>query len=266
MSFEHLLLLAIVQGLTEFLPVSSSAHLILAPKLFGMTDQGLVFDVAIHLGSLGAVILYFRNQLFTIFSEFIQSLRPGGTTTENSQLVWYVAVATIPIVIAGITFKLIYAGELRSAILIASTTIVFGLLLWWADKTGKQNRTLTNMTWKDAWIIGVMQCFAILPGTSRSGVTITAALMLGINRTSAANFSFLLAIPTILMSGALLALDFIENPQTIDWTALIIGAALSFIAAYLCISIFLKVIDKIGMLPFVIYRLILGAIILWWLV
>ena len=266
MGLDHLLLLAIVQGLTEFLPISSSAHLILAPKLFGLADQGLAFDIAIHLGSLGAVILYFRQQLVLISRDFILSLTPKGQATENSRLAWFIIVATIPIVIAGLLFKLIYSGELRSASVIAAATIIFGLLLWWADYSGARQRDINSMTWKDAWIIGLMQCLAIIPGTSRSGITITAALMLGIKRESAAQFSFLLAIPTILMSGTLVIVDIIKNPTHMDLQAMLIGSVLSFIAAYICIALFLKVIDKIGMLPFVIYRMILAAIIIVWLV
>ena len=262
----HIFLLAIVQGLTEFLPISSSAHLILTPRILGFADQGLAFDIAIHLGSLFAIIGYMRRDLWLMLVDFIGSIacarflgRSNGKTTENSRMVWLIALATVPIVILGALFKTLVENDLRTTAVIATTTIIFGLLLLWADLHGKHQRNEHQLSWRDGLIIGCFQVLAIIPGTSRSGITITAGLMLGLTREAASRFSFLLAIPTILMSGALVTLDILKSDLPIDWNALLLGIALSFIAAYSCIHLFLRFVERIGMLPFVIYRLLLGA-------
>lgn len=254
----NILLLSFVQGLTEFLPISSSAHLILLPRIFGFRDQGLAFDVSVHLGSLLAVVIYFRLEITMILRDFLQSLTPGGKRTENSRIAWMIILATVPIVIIGAAFKSIVETDLRSLIVIAATTILFGLLLYWFDVKGRKTRDEYSVRGKDALIIGLFQTLAIIPGTSRSGITITAGLMLGLTREAASRFSFLLAIPTILMSGGLVTLDLVQADSPVNWNELLFGAALSFISAYLCIHYFLKLIERIGMLPFVIYRLILG--------
>ena len=258
----NILLLSLVQGLTEFLPVSSSAHLILVPVIFGFEDQGLAFDVAVHLGSLLAVIGYFRHEVLLILNDFFRSLTPDGARTENSRMAWMIILATIPIVIVGFAFKSLVENDLRSTLVIATTTILFGLLLYWFDVKGGKTRDEYSVRARDAIIIGLFQALAIIPGTSRSGITITAGLMLGLTREAAARFSFLLAIPTILMSGGLVTLDLIQADMPVNWNELLFGALLSFVSAYLCIHYFLKLIERIGMLPFVIYRLILGGLLL----
>ena len=258
----HILLLSLVQGLTEFLPISSSAHLILVPVIFGFEDQGLAFDVAVHLGSLLAVISYFHHELRIITRDFFQSLIPGGTATRNSRMAWMIMLATIPIVVIGVVFKSMAETDLRSVPVIATTTILFGLLLYGYDKMGSKTREEYTIRWKDALIIGLFQTLAIIPGTSRSGITITAGLMLGLTREAASRFSFLLAIPTILMSGGLMTLDLIQADTPVNWKELLSGALLSFVSAYLCIHYFLKLIERVGMLPFVIYRFILGMALL----
>ena len=258
----NILLLSFVQGLTEFLPVSSSAHLILVPVIFGFEDQGLAFDVAVHLGSLLAVIGYFRHEVLLILNDFFRSLTPDGARTENSRMAWMIILATIPIVIVGFAFKSLVENDLRSILVIATTTILFGLLLYWFDVKGGKTRDEYSVRGKDALIIGLLQTLAIIPGTSRSGITITAGLMLGLTREAASRFSFLLAIPTILMSGGLVTLDLIQADTPVNWNELLLGAALSFVSAYLCIHYFLKLIERIGMLPFVVYRLILGGLLL----
>jgi len=263
MEWLQILLLAITQGLTEFLPVSSSAHLVLVPKLFGFEDQGLIFDIAIHFGSLFAVIFYLRKQIWLISGDFFQSLTPQGKKTDNSQLGWMIIIATLPIVFIGLIFKGLMETDLRSAPIIASASIGFGLLLWFADYSAKRKNNEYSIHWKQALMIGFAQALAIIPGTSRSGITITAALMLGLTRRAAARFSFLLSIPTILMSGALVALDLIKETPSMNWGDLISGVILSFIAASLCIHFFMQYIEKTGMLPFVIYRILLGVVILW---
>jgi len=173
-----------------------------------------------------------------------------------------IILATIPIVIVGGSFKVLVETDMRSILVIASATIIFGLMLYWADTKGSRTRDEHSINWKDAVTIGLFQALAIIPGTSRSGITMTAGLVLGLTRQAAARFSFLLAIPTILMSGGLLSLDLIRAEQPVNWGDMLQGAMLSFISAYLCIHLFLKLIERMGMLPFVIYRLALGAVLL----
>jgi undecaprenyl-diphosphatase len=258
----HILLLALVQGITEFLPISSSAHLILAPKLFGFSDQGLAFDVAIHLGSLLAVMAYFRKEIRLIINDFFSSIGQSEKATEHSQLGWMIIIATIPIIFTGLAFKSFIEIHMRTALMIAIPTILFGLLLYFADVRGKREREVSSMDWRDALIIGLFQSIAIFPGTSRSGITMTAGLILGLTRKASSEFSFLLSIPTIIMSGVFVTYGLIVSNEKVIWGELLTGAALSFVAAYLCIHLFLSFIERCGMLPFVIYRLILGIALL----
>jgi len=262
MDFLQILILALVQGFTEFLPISSSAHLILVPQVLGYADQGLVFDIAIHIGSLLAVIVYFRQELGIMLSQYVQAIRSNNWQHPEVKLANLIILSTLPIVIGGALFKVLAATDLRSALVIAITTIGFGLLLGWADITGKRQINEHQIGIRQALLIGLGQVLAIIPGTSRSGITMTVGLMLGMTRKAAARYSFLLAIPTILMSGGLVALDLIQQPQSPDWGALSLGIGLSFIAALTCIHYFLKLIENMGMWPFVIYRLILGIAIL----
>ena len=259
----QILILALVQGLTEFLPISSSAHLILTPMLFGYHDQGLAFDVAVHLGSLLAVTTYFRNELALMAGDFFRSLPPSGRKTENSRMVWMIIIATLPIMLAGELFISVVEQDLRSIGIIASTTILFGLLLFWYDRRGTQSRDEYSTRWHDALIIGLFQVLALIPGTSRSGITMTAGMMLGLTREAASRFSFLLSIPTILMSGSMVTLELALNPSPVNWLAMVSGALLSFASAYICIHYFLQLISRISMLPFVIYRLLLGGLLIW---
>ncbi len=257
----QIFLLALIQGLTEFLPISSSAHLILMPHVLGYEDQGLAFDVAVHLGSLAAVILYFRRELSTMSRDWFRSLGRPEAVTPDSRMAWMIIIATLPIVVIGGLFKTLVATDLRSAAVIAAATVLFGLFLWWYDRRGKQSRDEYAIAWKDALVIGLFQALAIIPGTSRSGITITAGLMLGLTRKAASRFSFLLAVPTIILSGGMVTLSLIQSPDPVNWNDLLIGVLYSFCAAYLCIHFFLNAIERIGMLPFVIYRLILGVVI-----
>jgi len=257
----QIVVLALVQGLTEFLPISSSAHLILTPHVLGTPDQGLAFDVAVHLGSLLAVVSYFRREVGAMARDFVASL-VGRGATPDSRLAWAVILGTIPVGLAGLVFKAAVETELRSPLLIAATTIGFGLLLWRADRRGTRLRDEHSLSWRDAVIIGLFQALAIVPGTSRSGITMTAGLFLGLTRQAASRFSFLLAIPTIFLSGGLVTLDLITSGEPVDWTSLASGALLSLATAYLCIHYFLSFIERVSMLPFVVYRLLLGATIL----
>lgn len=262
MSLVEIIILAVIQGITEFLPISSSAHLLLPAELLGWVSQGLAFDVAVHIGSLLAVIIYFRRDIGNMT---VAWCRYGFTKqqTAESRLAWWVVVATIPAVIVGFVMKDWIELNARTALVMAFTTIFFGLLLWYADIKAKQIKDVSAIGLKHSVIIGLAQVLALIPGTSRSGVTMTAGLMLGLDRESASRFSFLLSIPVILGAGALSTLDLLGSGEPVDWTALLYGAAFSFVSAYLCIYLFLSWIARIGMLPFVIYRLVLGAVLLW---
>lgn len=258
MELLHLIILGLIQGLTEFLPISSSAHLILMPVLTTWQDQGLVHDIAAHVGSLTAVIIYFRKDLQKIFSAWIISITQGVSTHE-SLLFWYVAIATLPTAIAGYLLYDFVAVYFRSPLVIAVTTIVFGALLWWADIKGQRLRQLEQINLRDAIIIGTAQALAIIPGTSRSGITMTAGLMLGLNRQTAARFSFLLMIPVITLAGCYEAYRYFVEGAATDWLSFFIVAVVSGISAGLAIHYFLKFLERTGMLPYVIYRFLLGA-------
>jgi undecaprenyl-diphosphatase len=260
MTWFEIIILAIIQGLTEFLPISSSAHLILPAEVLGWQNQGLAFDVAVHVGSLLAVMIYFRKDIYRLaVAWFSHGLSKDQTT--DSRLAWWIIIGTIPGVIFGYLMKDWIALNARTALVIAITTIVFGLLLWYADFKAKQVKTIEKIGLKETLFIGCAQAIAVIPGTSRSGITMTAGLMMGLDRESTARFSFLLSIPIILGAGLLSVLDFLENVAKVSWQELLYGAAFSFVAAYLCIFLFLSWISKIGMLPFVIYRLVLGLVL-----
>ncbi len=260
MDFLQQLILALVQGLTEFLPISSSAHLILVPKLFNWSDQGLAFDVAVHVGTLSAVVIYFREELKVMSRDWVRSITTRQQTAE-SRLAWGVLIGTIPVGLCGLLFKGIIETSLRSELVIATTTILFGLLLLWADREGRRERDEHTLSWRDIIIIGCAQAIALIPGTSRSGITITAGLMLGLTRSAAARFSFLLSIPVIVLSGTLVTLDLVQAQTAVDWQALFTGAIISGLSAYACIHFFLKLLDRIGMVPFVVYRILLGILL-----
>lgn len=258
MPVEQIFFLALLQGLTEFLPISSSAHLILLPLLNDWKDQGLAFDVAVHIGSLTAVVWYFRCELITMTKDWFSSVAQRRTVGE-SRLAWAVLLGTIPVGIVGLIFHDFISTELRSPLVIATTTIGFGLLLGWSDWKAKHVRNEHSLSWGDVAFIGVAQAIALIPGTSRSGITMTAGLMLGLERSAAARFSFLLSIPVIVLSGGLETVKLMKAEISVDWMTLLFAAGLSALAAYLCIYLFLKLISRIGMWPFVAYRLALGA-------
>lgn len=260
MTLFEIIILAIIQGITEFLPISSSAHLILPAELLGW-QNGLAFDVAVHVGSLLAVMIYFREDIVRMLVAWFSN---GFTRqqTQDSRLAWWVILATLPIVLVGYLGKELLEVYARNITFIAVSTIVFGLLLWYADKRATLHKDVGQITWKSALAIGLAQILALIPGTSRSGITITAGLMLGLNREAAARFSFLLSIPTIMGSGVLVTKDLVEAEQAVNWTAMALGAGLSFVSAYTCIYLFLAWISRLGMTPFVIYRLVLGFALL----
>lgn len=266
MDWIQLVALALIQGLTEFLPISSSAHLILPSLVLGWPDQGLAFDVAVHIGTLAAVIIAFRREVNEILCGwFGQFAGPGSLASrqsEASRLGWMVLLATLPAVIIGGLFNDLIETSLRSSLVIAITTFAFGLLLWWSDVQGSRTRDLATLTFKAAFIIGLFQAVALIPGTSRSGITMTAALLLGFNRQSSAYFSFLLSIPLIIAAGVLKGIELAEYGSEALIMDVLIGAGLSFIAALICIKLFLAALERVGMWPFAVYRLILGVLLL----
>lgn len=254
--------LAVIQGLTEFLPISSSAHLILPSQVLGWPDQGLAFDVAVHVGSLAAVMLYFRKDIWTILNAWLGQFAGKGSN-DDSQMGWYIIAATIPAAATGLIFNDLIETHLRSSLVIACTTIGFGLLLWYADVKGKQDGYQGILNWRSVMVVGFAQALALIPGTSRSGITMTAALLLGWSRELAARFSFLLSIPLILAAGSLKTKELIEADVVVPWDLIMLGTLASAITAYLCIYLFLRFIERLGFMPFVIYRLVLGAILLY---
>ena len=255
--------LALIQGLTEFLPISSSGHLLLPSMLLGWPDQGLAFDVAFHSGTLLAVIWYFRRELARMIAGGLSL----GPMSEEGRLFWLLLLATVPVGLAGLLVRDMVEIHARSVAVIATTSIVFGLLLGYADFSGRRDRgpgrKIATIGWKTALLIGLAQMLALIPGTSRSGVTMTAALLCRLDRESAARFSFLLAIPVMLASGALEALDLLAEPPPAQQLLLLgFGTALSALVAWLSIHWFLHWIGRISFQPFVIYRVTLGAYLL----
>lgn len=262
MLFWHIVVLALVQGITEFLPISSSAHLILVPVLSDWPDQGLAFDVVMHVGTLSAVIWYFRNDIFKMTIDWTQSCVKKQTVGE-SRLAWIVILATIPVGLSGLLFHDFIDQTLRSPLVIAWATIGFGLLLGLSDMMGKHQLSEHQLSWKNGIIIGFAQALALIPGTSRSGITMTAGLFAGLTRKGAARFSFLLSIPAILMAGGYKTLKLIQEGNHVDWLVMGMGYVLSAVSAYICIHFFLKMLERIGMMPFVFYRIAQGLILLY---
>lgn len=256
----QLILLSVVQGLTEFLPVSSSAHLVLLSEFLGEEDQGIIFDVGVHFGTLMAALVYFRSDL----KKMIINLGSHKFLSKENNLTANLIIAVIPILLLGFLLRDFVNLNLRNSEVIAYATIIFGILLYIAQvRKGKEN--LDSVSLKQALIIGLFQCLALIPGTSRSGITITAGLFLGLSATAASRFSFLLAIPTIgaIALAELIRVSFIDI--TDNGTELSIALIISFLVAYISIDMFLKLIDRIGFTPFVIYRLLLGGwLLMYW--
>jgi undecaprenyl-diphosphatase len=262
MTLFQLLLVAIIQGLTEFLPVSSSGHLILLPSLTGGPDQGLAIDVAVHVGTLLAVILYFRAEVAEAFVGLVRLIR-GKIDTRGAHTALLLIIATIPVLIAGLILKITgLEAMLRSVAVIGWTMLIFGIVLYWADKTGAKTRTANDWLMKDAVWMGLAQAVALIPGTSRSGITITAARKLGYDRQGAATLSMLMSIPTILASGALLSLDVIGQADAQLARDASIAAAFAFVAALLALVLMMRLLRSVSFTPYVIYRVVLGIALL----
>jgi len=258
----QVIVLAIVQGLTEFLPISSSGHLVLVPAFFGWTDQGLAFDVAVHFGSLIAVLLFFRKDIHGLLRGGVQVLGANVKTIE-SRMALGIGLGTIPAAIAGLLFADWIATNLRSPMVIVYTLSGYAILMVLADRYGQKSREITSVRIKDAVLIGLAQALALVPGTSRSGITISAAMALGFERQDAARFSFLLAVPVILLATLYSLYGLLTLNIAVAWGQLAIGVLVSAIVAYLSIEFFMRFVSRIGLLPFAIYRLILAAVILY---
>jgi undecaprenyl-diphosphatase len=261
----QVVILAIVQGLTEFLPISSSGHLVLVPVFFGWTDQGLAFDVAVHFGSLLAVLIFFRKDIHGLLRGGVQVLG-GNVKTIESRLALGIALGTIPAALAGLMFVDWIEANLRSAWVIVFTLSGYAVLMILADRFGRRAREISSVRIKDAFLIGVAQALALVPGTSRSGVTITAAMALGLERQDAARFSFLLAVPVILLATAYSLFGLLRSEAMVAWGQLAIGVLISAVVAYLSIDFFMRFVSRIGLLPFAIYRFALAAAILFVLI
>jgi undecaprenyl-diphosphatase len=257
--------LAILQGITEFLPVSSSGHLVLAPFFFGWSDQGLAFDVAVHFGSLAAVCIYFRKDIVSLLSGGVQVLG-GNVQAPEARLALAIAMGTIPAAVAGLLFAGWIEVHLRDPMVIVYTLAGYGVLMAVADRLGRSERTMASVGYKDAIIIGCAQALALVPGTSRSGITITAARLLGFERANAARFSFLLSAPVILLAASYKLLQLLLGDAAVAWSQLGLGALIACVVAYLSIEFFMRVVARVGLAPFAIYRLILAAVILYALV
>lgn len=263
MDIFHIIILALIQGVTEFLPISSSGHLILPSGLLGWPEQGLAFDVAVHVGTLTAVVVYFRQDIAQLICAWCASLCKQQHS-EHSRLAWFVVLGTIPAGLAGLLFDDLIEAHLRTTLVIALTTIIFGLLLGWSDREAViKNKTLMQLTVGTVLIVGCAQALALIPGTSRSGITITAALFCGLCRADAARFSFLLSIPIIVLSGGYKGLQLLGE-SGVNWMDMAIGASVSAVSAFICIYYFIRFINAIGMMPFVIYRIVLGSFLLVW--
>lgn len=261
MDFIHAFVLSIIQGLTEFLPVSSSAHLILLPRVFGWEDQGLAYDIAAHFGSLAAVIIYFRQDLARIIQGGWYSVSGNGMTTDG-RMFWYLIVASIPVGLFGYLIYDLVATAFRNPVLLGYMNLIFAALLLLADKTGKRLRPQSGIGWRDAILIGLAQALSLIPGASRSGVTITAGLMLGLTRQAAARFAFLMAIPVLIMASGYQLYRIVTDATEVDYGSFALVTVLSFFSALAAIHFFLKLLDRFGLTPYVVYRVGLGVVLL----
>lgn len=266
MPFVHLVVLAAVQGITEFLPISSSGHLILVPFFTGWDDQGRMIDVSVHLGTLLAVILYFWRDVFAMTRSFGRSFRQiarGRPLDKEFWLIMKLIVASIPAVAAGLLIETYFPDGLRAVAIVAWTTIIFGILLFIADKMFMTIRRMDHIGFGGAFFIGIFQAMALIPGTSRSGATMTAARFLGVERSEAARFSFLMAIPTILGAGILESYKVYQSGDFSQVHDAVICGSLSFVFGLAAIAFMMAWLRRASFTPFVIYRLCLGALLMW---
>ncbi len=260
MAIFQIIVLAIIQGITEFLPISSSGHLILVPYFTNWPDQGIEFDVAVHIGTLTAIVAYFHRRLIAMARDFVLSVIERREVGE-SRLAWAVLFGTIPAGLVGLLFRDDIETTLRSPVVVACTMIGYAVLLFIADRRRGQ-RDERAIGWLDVVVIGCAQALSLVPGTSRSGITMTAGLFRGFSREAAARFSFLLAVPVMTAAGLGEVLRLGEHAGPVDVRALLLGLVLSALTGFACIHYFLKWLTRFGMLPYVLYRLALGAVLL----
>lgn len=262
MPLATLVILALIQGITEFLPVSSSGHLILFPALTGAEDQGLALDVAVHVGTLLAVILYFRDDVASLIRGGFQIIM-GRFGAREARFALLLIFATIPVILFGVALKLLgLVDALRDIKVIAWAMLVFGVVLYWFDMRAPTTRKAADWNWRDALIMGLWQALALIPGTSRSGATITGSRQLGFSRSDGARLAMLMSIPTIIASGTLIGLDVARSPDLVVVKDLAIAAFLSFLAALAALKIMMKLLKSVSFTPYVIYRVVLGIILL----
>ena len=265
MGMTQLIVLAVVQGLTEFLPISSSGHLILVPSIFGWMDQGLAFDVAVHFGSLIAVCVFFRYDIAALLRG-VGRILSGDFRSEQARMAWNLGLGTIPAALAGLLFASWIAANLRDPLVVVATLAGYGILMALVDRFASKRRNITDIGIRDAMLIGLAQALALVPGTSRSGVTITTGRLLGIARQDAARFSFLLSAPVILLATVYEAVIMITGEAPVAWDNLSLAVLISAVVAYISIEFFMRVVNAIGLMPFAIYRLVLAGVIVYVLV
>jgi undecaprenyl-diphosphatase len=262
MTMLQLIVLAVVQGLTEFLPISSSGHLVLVPSIFGWTDQGLAFDVAVHFGSLIAVCMFFRDDIVNIMRGAGKILT-GNVRAGEARMVWYLGFATVPAALTGLLFAAWIAANLRNPMVVVVTVSGYGVLMALADRFASSDRSISELGMRDAILIGLAQALSLIPGTSRSGVTITVGRMLGFARHDAARFSFLLSVPVILLAAIYEGVILVTGHVEVAWHNLGLAALVSAVVAYLSIGFFMRFVSVIGLLPFAVYRILLAGVIIY---
>lgn len=262
MPLLHLLILAIVQGITEFLPVSSSGHLILLPKLMGVADQGQLIDVSVHIGTLGAVILFFWTDSKSAFTG-LAHLAVGRFKTPSARLALLLVIATIPAVLVGLILKLTGLSDMmRNITVIGWTMLIFGIVLYIADQKGAEVKTQADWSLGDAIKLGLWQAIALIPGTSRSGIAITGARAMGYTRQDGTRIAMLMSIPVILSSAILLGAEAMAEANAAGLRDGAIAAVFSFLTALLALSLMMRLLRSVSFTPYVIYRITLGVILL----
>lgn len=262
MSEYHIFLLSALQGITEFLPVSSSGHLILFSKFTTFPDQGLALDVAVHVGSILAVMIYFSEELWRMFKGLLKTYFLPNFKNPDARLFWLIVTGTLPIIVIGLLLKNYGMEWLRDTRIIGWTILLYGILLYIADHFGMTIRKVSHLSPWDAFLIGCAQCLALIPGTSRSGITVTMGRFLGMERREAAKFSMLLSIPAIIAAASLVALELYQNNNLAAITETIDGITYSFVSSIIAIYIVMWWLKKSTFLPFVIYRILLGTFLL----
>ena len=262
MTLIQITVLALIQGLTEFLPVSSSAHLILGSRALGWPDQGLVFDVATHAGTLLAVLIYFRRELTGMATCWFRPAQEEDVRQSRGMFIYLAAASLAALFIGFLAYDLV-AEHLRNLRVIAWATIGFGLLLWLSDSISPEKKGIESIDLRSALLIGLAQACALIPGTSRSGITITAGRLLGLSSEAAARFSFLLSIPVIAAAGIYGFYRTVQGEAAIDWSQFLIAMGVAALAGWACIAAFLALLKRVGLTPFVVYRLLLGVGLLW---